>query len=113
MGMMLLGDIFNPGVGMPELLELVREATNEEIGAIMRVNQHILSMTDVPDLNAQYNDLIREYNVISQQRVEREDQAREVSRRTKTFLNELQGLKKEIDSTPEEDLAVSVVKDYL
>ena len=111
--MLLLGDIFNPGVGIQDLQALVQEATNEEIGAIMRVNQHIVAMTDVPELNGQYNELIMAYNTINQQRVEREDQAREVSRRTKTFMNELQGLKREIDSTPDEDLAVSVVKDYL
>ena len=109
----LLGDVFNPGVNMPELLELVREASNEEIGVIMRVNQHIHSMVDVPDMQGQYNDLLREYQLINQQRVEREDQAREVARRTKNFMTELLALKKEIDTTPEEDLGVSVVKDYL
>ena len=101
---MFLGDVFNPGVDMTELLE---------IGVIMRVNQHIHSMADVPDMHAQYNDLLREYQMINQQRVEREDQAREVSRRTKNFMTELLALKKEIDTTPEEDLGVSVVKDYL
>ena len=64
-------------------LELVREASNEEIGVIMRVNQHIHSMADVPGMHAQYNDLLREYQMINQQRLEREDQTREVSRRTK------------------------------
>ena len=31
---LLLGDIFNPGVGMQDLLALVQEATDEELGAI-------------------------------------------------------------------------------
>ena len=72
---LLLGDVFNPGVDTAQLLELVREATNEEIGAIMRVNQNIHTMADVPDMNDQYNELLREYQAINQQRLEREDQA--------------------------------------
>ena len=110
---LLLGDVFNPGVDTAQLLELVREATNEEIGAIMRVNQNIHTMIDVPDMNAQYNELLREYQAINQQRAEREDQAREIARRTKNFMSELLALRKEIDGTPKEDLGVSVVKDFL
>ena len=79
---LLLGEVFNPGVDTPQLLELVREATNEEIGTIMRVNQNIHTMADVPDMNAQYNELLREYQAINQQIAEREDQARELARRT-------------------------------
>ena len=79
----------------------------------MRVNQNIHTMADVPDMNDQYNELLREYQAINQQRVEREDQARDVSRRTKNFMSELLALKKEIEGTPKEDLGLSVVKDFL
>ena len=53
---LLLGDVFNPEVDTAQLVELVREATDEEIGVIMRVNQNIHTMVDVPDMNDQYND---------------------------------------------------------
>ena len=109
----MFGDNFNNGVTLADLNALVVEAGDQQNQAIMRVAANIHGMADVPELMDQYDQLIILYNTITNQRVVREDKSREVSRRTRTFMKELNNLRKEIEGTSEEDLSLSVVKDYL
>jgi hypothetical protein len=110
---LLFGDNFDNGVGMGDLNVLVGEAGDQEHQAVMRIAANIQVMADVPDLMDQYNQLILLFNTITNQCVEREDQTRDVSRKTRIFMTELNNLKREMEDTPEEDLSLSVIKDYL
>ena len=92
---------------------LLGEAGDQQNQAVSRVAANIQGMADVPDLMDQYNQLIMLFNTIISQRVEREDQSRDISRRTRIFMTELNNLRREIEGTSEEDLSLSVVKDYL
>ncbi len=68
---------------------------------------------DVPELWNQHDQLILLYNGISNQRVEREEQNRDVSRKTRILMTELNAVRREIEGTAGEDFTISVIKDYL
>ena len=79
---------------MGDLNALVGEAGDQEHQAVMRIAANIQVMADIPDLMDQYNQLILLFNTITNQRVEREDQTRDVSRKTRIFMTELNNLKR-------------------
>ena len=75
----MLGNLFIPGVAMADLTALVTEASERRTQAVMRAAPHIETMADVPDLYAQYEQLIGLYTTISNLRAEREKTAKDVN----------------------------------
>ena len=109
----MFGDNFNNGVDIADLDALVTEAGERQAQAVMRVSPNIEVLADIPDLLDQHDQLIALYNVVSNQRVEREEQTRDVSRRTRILMKELNTVRKEIDNTSDEEFTGSVIKDFL
>ena len=72
--LMMFGDNFINGVTIADLDALVTEAGERQAQAVMRVSPNIEVMADVPELLDQHDQLIALYNVVSNQRVEREEQ---------------------------------------
>ena len=104
----MFGDNFNNGVGIADLDALVIEAGGRQTQAVMRVSPNIEVMADVPELLDQHDQLIALYNTISNQRVEREEQTRDVSRRTRILMTELNTVRREIENTSDEEFTGSV-----
>ena len=109
MGLMF-GDNFANGVGVADLDALVIEAGGRQTQTVMRVSPNLEVMADVPELLDQHDQLIALYNTISNQRVEREEQTRDVSRRTRILMTELNTVRKEIENTSDEEFTGSVIK---
>ena len=108
-----MGDAFNDNVTPADLDGLVTEATNRDQLLMMRVSANIHNLRDIPILNDRYNHLLNEYQEINVLRTDSEDQDKEIERKLKTFMLELNSLKEEINATDEEEMVVLVIKDYL
>ena len=108
-----VGDAFNDNVTPADLDGLVTEATNRDQLLMMRVSANIHNLRDIPILNDRYNHLLNEYQEINVLRTDSEDQDKEIERKLKTFMLELNSLKEEINATDEEEMVVLVIKDYL
>ena len=108
-----MGDAFNDNVTQADLDGLVTEATNRDQLLMMRVSANIHNLRDIPILNDRYNHLLNEYQEINVLRTDSEDQDKEIERKLKTFMLELNSLKEEINATDEEEMVVLVIKDYL
>jgi hypothetical protein len=110
---LIFGENFDNGIGIADLDALVREAGERQNQAVVRAAPNIGVMADIPELMDQHDQLILLYKAISNQRVEREDQTRDVSRRTRILMAELNTVRREIEDTSDEDFTLSVIKDYL
>ena len=108
-----MGDAFNDNVTQADLDGLVTEATNRDQLLMMRVSANIHNLRDIPILNDRYNHLLTEYQEINVLRTDSEDQDKEIERKLKTFMLELNSLKEEINATDEEEMVVMVIKEYL
>ena len=109
----MLGNNFNPNVTMADLTALVTEAGERRTEAVMRVTPNIQTLANIPDLQAQYEHLIGLYTTISNLRAEREETVKDVSRKTKLFMAELNAVRREMESTEEYDFSGSVIRDFL
>ena len=108
----LFGNNFYDGVTIADLDALVVEAGERQNISVMRAAPMEV-IGDVPELLNQHDQLMLLYNGISNQRVEREEQNRDVSRRTRILMTELNAVRREIEGTAGEDFTISVIKDYL
>ena len=108
----LFGDNFYDGVTIADLDALVIEAGGRQADALLRAAP-IEVMADVPELLLQHDQLILLYNGVSNQRVEREEESRDVNRRTRILMLELNAVRREMEGTEENDFSLSVIKDYL
>ena len=108
-----IGEVFLDQVDQPALDALIIEATNRDRTLIMRASGNVHAIRDIPPLSDRYEALLDEYQEINGLRTDREDQGKDVERRLKQFLSELNSLKEEINSAEEEELVVLVLKDYL
>ena len=61
----------------------------------MRATPNIHTMTNIPELQAQYEELINLYTTISNIKAEREGIIKDVNRKTKLFMGELNAEGKE------------------
>merc|ERR1712215_270785 len=108
-----IGDAFNDSVHQFDLEQLMLEATNRDQGLMMRVSNNIHTLRDIHTLNERYNFILNEYQEINTLRTDIEDQDQEINRKLKSFMLELNALKEEINTTPNEEMVVLVIKDFL
>jgi hypothetical protein len=80
---------------------------------IFRVHPEIAARQEIHLLEEQYQDQMRLYAEIKNQRTEQEDTKKQVERLTKVLMDDIESYKEEVFTATEIDLTPSVIKDFI